>query len=191
MKRRQRCTVIGADGKSQCLNSARKGFLVCNVHQGLAAGQPINASNPGFATPKVKPVETPEDIIRTLLTDADSSVRLRAVDMWQKHFEHRERNKTDVSELIPHLTPDEREEVVFHLAGIHRIKEQIYARNPDLDVDDTTIMRRRAIEQRELQLRHVVVQPASAPVVVSGPVLGSSEPVDEDDFEVVSADDEP
>src|SRR5262249_13728103 len=94
---------------------------------------------------------TPKEIIEKLMTDSDPSVRLRAVEMWQKHFEESRTSSTGYADLVRVLTDDEKAALREALDWIAAIKEAVYARHPDLEPDARTVERRRLREQDERQ----------------------------------------
>src|SRR5262245_13705850 len=132
MKRRIRCSCVAADG-TQCGRSVTDGSQppICHIHRHKA-----NGTLAGIAQPAQR---TPEEIVRKLLDDSDPSVRLRAVEMWQKHFESRNAdNGAGHRDLIRLLTDDEKAALREAIDWIDAIKDAVYARHPDLEPDAST-----------------------------------------------------
>jgi hypothetical protein len=164
------CVATCADG-SKCGRRAPLGEQLCSIHKNGAPGKRFQ--------PKPR---TPKEIVEKLLTDSDPSVRLRALDMWIKHFEERTTD-TGYRDFVKAMTDDERQTMAECLDWLHRIKEAVYARNPDLTIDDATATRRL---QRTATASPVNAAPAQP---VAQPPVAVEESDDTDDFELVSRED--
>jgi hypothetical protein len=186
MSKRIKCSSLTANGTpcGRCIRP--RDYVpgtapVCSVHRAVANGTLAGCAQ--------KTLRTPEAIVRKLLDDRDPAVRLRAVEMWQKHFETRTTSDTGYRDLLKALTDDERDHLKLCLDAVAAIKEAVYDRNPDLTPDERTLARRR---QRDAEAHTAAVQAKLAAHPQPSPVVDEPEPVDEDelpeDFDIVSED---
>ena len=115
------CAATCPDG-SKCGRRAPLGEQFCSIHKAKALGQTI----PGSFQPKPKSpvVESPEDIVRGLMRDPDAGVRLRAVEMFQKHFERRQ-TSDDTTEWVKYATDSQMDALREFLAAIKMIRESV------------------------------------------------------------------
>jgi hypothetical protein len=181
VKRRIRCACVAADGQ-QCGRTVTDGSQppICHIHRNKA-----NGTLAGIAQPKTR---TPKEIIEKLLTDSDPSVRLRAVEMWQKHFEHKEQSDNgQYHELLRLMIEDERDHLKACLDTIADLKEQVYDRNPDLEPDAITLDRR--ARRDAAALSRMKAANAAKPVTLPQPPVVVEESDDTDDFDLVSRED--
>ncbi len=157
-----RCTCVTRDG-SQCGRRVTDGSNppVCHIHRAAAAG--------GSVSPLTTRAMGTDDIPRILLkmfSDPDATVRLRAIDAWQK-FEERQaargKRESPWHDLIAAMTEDERDHVRGCLETIATIKDTVFERNPRLMPDDLTLERRRRRDAEEHR-RALDQQPPSVPV---------------------------
>src|SRR5262245_19056430 len=97
MKRRILCSCVNTDG-TRCGRSFTDGSNppICHIHRAGATGQ--NVGKEFGKGPQ--PSETPEEIVRKLLSDSDASVHLRAVDMWERRFENRNKQRSENAEWL-------------------------------------------------------------------------------------------
>jgi hypothetical protein len=130
-----RCTCVTKDG-STCGRRVSDGSNppVCHIHRAHQQGRTVS--------PLTEPIDIDEEkILRRLMRDADPSIRLRAVTAWiefkgkvEKECPRCEARRDDErlnSVLIAALVDEERTALTDALTSIRRIKEAVYAREPN------------------------------------------------------------
>jgi hypothetical protein len=181
MKRRIRCSCVNTDG-TQCGRTVTDGSQppICHIHRAAAAGNPHNnASGMNHAVDR-----SPEEILRRLLRDSDPNVRLRALDLWQKHFENRAHTPDEpYRDLLHAATDNERETLSRLLDQLNETKHAIYQRHPDLEVDATTDGWRRRREQAR------AAQPPTKSASPREPAPPSEPVADPDDLDIIAVGD--
>lgn len=178
MKRRIRCSCVNTDG-TQCGRTVTDGSQppVCHIHRAAASGSPHNNAS-GMNQPLDR---TPEEILRRLLRDSDPNVRLRALDLWQKRFEDREKAPNNsYHDLLHAATDDERKEFWHLVDRLNEVKDTIYQRHPGLEVDAITEGWRRRREQERLAAQPTEQAPATpAPPIATAPEIEAPATPDE------------